>query len=274
MNSSNDPAARQGTGPTEGRPDHVVRWQDHNREELAALLPEAVVVLPVGATEQHGPHLATATDALLARTVATAGIAEATERGCSRPLVLAPTLPFGASDHHLPFGGTLSLTAETLLAVLLDIARSVARSGGRRLVLVNGHGGNRGICSAAAAAAATRHPDLAVAYLDYWTLLTEDRADVPGHAGAFETSLALAVDPGLVTDRAARSSVPRAPAVDGVEIASLAQWLHIDGYTDNPERATVEDGRRMLDALSDALAGRLIELADRMLPESPRPAGF
>ena len=252
----------------------VVRWQDRTREELGTLLPEAVVVLPVGATEQHGPHLATATDALLAQTVASEAVVRATEQGCSRPLVLAPTLPFGASDHHLPFGGTISLSVETLLAVLLDVASSVARCGGRRLVLVNGHGGNRGICSAAAAAAATRNPDLTVAYLDYWTLLTEDRDDVPGHAGAFETSLALAVDPDLVSERHQRDAVPRAPAVDGVEIASVAQWLHIDGYTDSPEQATEAEGRRLLDILTDALAGRLRELADSMVPRSTRPAGF
>ncbi|HEX3780922.1 MAG TPA: creatininase family protein [Pseudonocardiaceae bacterium] len=129
--------------PPAGQPASVLRWAELTREQLGAILPEALVILPIGATEQHGPYLATGTDALLASTVAGRGAALAAPRA-GRRLVLTPALPIGASDHHFPFGGTLSLRQETLLAVLGDLARSVARSGGRRLVLVNGHGGNQG----------------------------------------------------------------------------------------------------------------------------------
>ncbi|MGH3587728.1 MAG: creatininase family protein, partial [Pseudonocardia sp.] len=96
-------------------------WNELTREQLGAVLPDALVVLPVGATEQHGPHLATGTDALVVDAVARAAVAAA---GTDRDLVLAPTLPFGASDHHLPFGGTLSLRVETMTEVVLDLARS------------------------------------------------------------------------------------------------------------------------------------------------------
>src|SRR5262245_28053786 len=121
------------------------RWAETDRETLRGLLPEALVLLAIGATEQHGPHLATGTDALIAATTCERAADAAADRA-RRPLVVVPALPYGASDHHLPFGGTLSLAPETLLAVLGDLARSLAAQGGRRLVLVNGHGGNIGIC--------------------------------------------------------------------------------------------------------------------------------
>lgn len=236
-------------------------WRQQTRDELNRVLPDAIVVLPVGATEQHGPHLATAVDALMAETVARRAADLAAERGCPRDLVLAPSVSFGASDHHLPFGGTLSLRAETLLAVLLDLARSIHAVGGRRLVVVNGHGGNRGICSAAVAAASTRNPGLQAAYLDYWSLSDEGGPHVPGHAGVFETSLALAVEPDLVRAAEERPAPPVMPTVERVEIAAQDHWHRIDGYTDEPGKATAEEGRRRLDQLVDALASRLTELA-------------
>lgn len=240
----------------------VIRWQEQNRETLRQLLPEAVVVLPIGATEQHGPHLATGTDAMLAQTVTERAISRLPE--APRPLILAPTLPIGASDHHLPFSGTLSVRVETLLEILLDIARSVATCGGRRLLFVNGHGGNRGICSAAAAAASSRH-ELAVAYVDYWSLLGEaDGTPVPGHAGEFETSLVMAVDPDLVTERSERPALPQPPSVEGFELASQQFWTNMNGFTDQPVRANAEQGKVWIDQLADALALRLVQLAETL----------
>ncbi|MBB5790666.1 creatininase family protein [Jiangella mangrovi] len=239
----------------------LLRWADVSRETLNEALPEALVVLPVGATEQHGRHLATGTDALLAATAAERAAAVAAERA-ARSLVLAPTLWFGASDHHLPFGGTLSLTPETLLAVLVDLLRSVAESGGRRVVLVNGHGGNVGVCHAAAAAASTRHR-LAVAHVDYWRFAGNGGADgvnVPGHAGEFETSLVAAVRPEAATGPAEpRETPPHAKATTGATVHAAELWSAIDGYTDHPERASAEHGGAWLDTvvagLADCLAG-------------------
>ena len=107
----------------------VRRWDALTREEIAELAPDALLVLPVGTTEQHGPHLATCTDALIAGTVAERAAAAA-----SRPetILLAPTLAYGASDHHLPFGGTLSLGVDTFELVLADLLASAAAAGVRR----------------------------------------------------------------------------------------------------------------------------------------------
>jgi creatinine amidohydrolase len=247
----------------------VLRWAELNREELGAVLPEALVILPIGATEQHGPALTTGTDTLLASTVAGRGAALAAERA-RRPLVIAPAIPVGASDHHFPFGGTLSLRQETLLAVLGDLARSVARSGARRLVLVNGHGGNQGVCQAAAAEAASEY-DLAVAYLDYWQLASDPGGatspghdSIPGHAGEFETSLVLAVAPELVGPRPARPQPPTVPVIPNVQIHTAATWRAIAGYTDDPARADAERGNRWLTQCVDGLADRLVALAETL----------
>lgn len=257
----------------------LVKWQHSNRARLTELLPEAIVVVPVGATEQHGPHLATGTDWILADAVSTRA-AELVHERSARAIVLAPPLPFGASDHHLPFGGTLSLSAETLLAVLLDLARSLQADGGRRLLLVNGHGGNVGVCHAAAAAASTRY-DLNVAHVDYWQLagrtpslplqrptpedaVADDLAGVPvpGHAGQFETALMLAQDAAFVAERKERLEPPAGPVVDDVALHTAESWQRIDGYTDRPELAEPATGRKWFDQVAAALGDRLLELAE------------
>lgn len=232
----------------------LLQWPATDRETLKQVLPGALVVLPIGATEQHGKHLATGTDALMAATTAQQAAQQAAELS-PRPIVLGPTMPFGASDHHLPFGATMSLSAETLHSVLLDLLRSVSVSGGRRVVLVNGHGGNIGTCHSAAAAASTRH-DLAVAYVDYWRF-----AGSPGHAGEFETSLVAAVQPDWVGKAEPREGVVDMPVVADVDIYSSGLWKTIDGYTDRPELASAQQGTQRLSAIVDALADRLIELA-------------
>jgi creatinine amidohydrolase len=255
------PSSAQGKATvqaTERSEPKAQRWAETDRETLRRVLPDAVVLLPIGATEQHGRHLATGTDALLAATTCERAADAATGRS-SRPLVLAPPLAYGASDHHLEFGGTLSLSAQTLLTVLLDVARSVSIQGGRRLVVVNGHGGNVGVCQTFAAIASTRH-ELAVAYLNYWRLAPTDLR-VPGHAGEFETSLMLAVRPDLVAGATHREPPQPPPAVADVEIHSAEIWRSIDGYTDHPERADAEQGKRWLDTIVGAMADRFVELA-------------
>ncbi|GAA2788384.1 creatininase family protein [Kribbella solani] len=240
----------------------LVRWQHGNRSELGELLPEAIVVLPLGATEQHGPHLATGTDWILAEAVSLRAASLVHERA-ARPLVVAPVLPFGASDHHLPFGGTLSLSPETLLAVLLDVARSLQADGARRLLLVNGHGGNTGVCHAAAATASARY-NLNAAHVDYWSLRSAGSSDVPvpGHAGQFETALMLGLDAGFVAERKERPDPPVGAAVDDVALHTAESWQRIDGYTDRPELADPAIGRKWFDQLAAALGDRLLELAE------------
>jgi creatinine amidohydrolase len=99
-----------------------------------------IALVPVGATEQHGPHLAMATDYGVAHR-----LAQAIARRLYPKAVVAPPLPFGFSHHHTGFAGTITIEPETFAAVCIDIARSLKRDGVRRLLFVNGHQGNNAI---------------------------------------------------------------------------------------------------------------------------------
>nr|WP_202506151.1 creatininase family protein [Amycolatopsis rubida] len=235
----------------------MLRWAEADRAAVRGVLSEALVLMPIGATEQHGPHLPTGTDAFLAAAVCEHAAELAAPRA-ERALLLAPPIPYGASDHHLPFNGTLSLSAQTLSRVLDDLARSIAVQGGRRLVIVNGHGGNVGVCHAFAGAASTRH-GLAVAHTDYWRVLDPEDI-VPGHAGEFETSQMLAVRGELVREPAVREQ-PRQPRVSDVDVHSEKAWQDIDGYTDRPELAAADRGGRWFEEITSGLADRFVKLA-------------
>ena len=239
----------------------VHRWDALTREDLAALAPEALLVLPLGTTEQHGPHLATGTDALIA-----AEVAERAAHAAKRPdtILLAPTLAYGASHHHLPFGGTLSLGVRTFALVLADLLSSAAAAGVRRAFLVNGHGGNVAACRIAVDEEAREHGMLAA------TTLVGDLVDpgelggpVSGHAGIFETSVVLALDAERVRlDRARPSpggAARRRPR--GLVVAEPGRWQELDGFTDRPDEASREFGQRALELCVASVAAAFEELA-------------
>ena len=236
-------------------------WDALTRDEIAALAPEALLVLPVGTTEQHGPHLATGTDALIATAVAERAAAAA-----ARPetILLAPTLAYGASDHHLPFGGTLSLGIATFQLVLADLLASAAAAGVRRAFVLNAHGGNVAACAMAVAEASREHGLIAATAL---VGDLHDGADVEGptsgHAGSFETSLMLALASERVQmDRAAPSPGGEArtrPA--GLVVGEPGRWQELDGYTDRPDEATAERGERALAACVAAVAAAFEHVA-------------
>lgn len=232
----------------------VIHWGDVPRQRLVEELPEAIVVLAIGAIEQHGPYLPTTTDILIASRVATAGAHLAVERG-TRTVIIAPPLPFGISGHHRAFGGTLSLEPRTMLAVLEDLVDSIERQGGRRLIIVNGHGGNRGIARAVASAADAR-ASITVAAVDYWDL---GAASAPGHAGEVETSLVLAIAPELVaTPIPPRDAEPTLPSIGPASYHGAWVWQGIDGYTDDPSRADVGAGQALISTVVDGLADLIV----------------
>ena len=238
-------------------------WEELTREEILRLAPDALVVVPLGAIEQHGPFLPTGTDSLLSMHAVRLA-ADAAARAAGVNLLLAPFLRIGSSDHHLPFGGTISLPPATLLQVLTDAIRSMAHSGVRRVVLVNGHGGNTGICHAAAAAISTTSP-ISVAAVDYWEHGGDwtPEVPVPGHAGRWETALMLSLRADLVKAPVALAKAPGARE-PGRGVYSAAIWKSIDGYTDRPDKARAQDGAATWDLVAAGLADRLVQLAEAM----------
>src|SRR3954454_13005620 len=97
-----------------------------NREQLREAAPESLAVIPLGATEQHGPHLPTGTDYFTVESLAREAATIASEHA---PIIVTPALPFGSSDHHFVFGGTLSLSTETYYRVLRELVESLVTDG-------------------------------------------------------------------------------------------------------------------------------------------------
>lgn len=237
------------------------------REQLRAIVPEALVLLPLGATEQHGPHLPVGTDWLAIDHIAHAAAAQA---AADIPVLVAPALPFGCSQHHLPFGGTLSFSTETYYRLLYELGESLLLSGARRLFLLNGHGGNHELAQLVARDLALKYP-ASVAAGSYWVMAWEAllaagaarEGRLAGHAGAFETSLMLALRPELVAEQRPHRDTfaPTDPRGAGAPYRAEHHdsWQRIDGYTDSPDRGRAEHGQRYLAAIVPAVARALVE---------------
>jgi creatinine amidohydrolase len=251
------------------------------RGEAARRAPGALAVLPVGATEQHGPHLPLGTDFLIVEHVTRAAALQAQP---TVDVLVAPTFQTGSSHHHLPFGGTISLATERYYGALHDMTASLILSGFRRIFIVNGHGGNHELIELVVRDLALVHAcNLGAA--SYWDLarasLTERAPELgerlPGHAGAFETSLIMALHPELVADllphrtgeELQRSIVPPAP----FRAERHGFWQRIDGYTDSPDQASAERGQRLLEIIVSAIATELVNFALLPLIGDDTPEG-
>jgi creatinine amidohydrolase len=258
-----------------------LEFGEHNRTVLRALADAgALVVVPLGSTEQHGPHLPVGTDAWHASLVARRAAALVAARAPALRLLVAPTMPFGSAAMHLPFGGTISLPAALYFQVVGAIGDSLVEGGFRRLYFVNGHGGNHELLEVAVRELALRHPIVAVAG-SWWNVafdgLTADGAHLvapfPGHAGAFETAFVRSARPDLplgpVPSRPLGpvDATPDPRRLYGLErIARHDFWTSMDGFTDDPSLGTAELGTHWLDVAVPAVADRLEAAAGMGLP--------
>lgn len=214
-----------------------------------------VVLVPVGSTEQHGPHLPTATDTLVAEEIA--------ERAIHRTdgLLLGPTLPVTSSGEHAGFAGTLSIGARATTAVIVELVRSADWAAG--VVLVNGHGGNH--------AAVTRAVEVlmaeqrrALAWWPRWPRRAGGPHDL--HAGRVETSLMLAIDPGLV--RLERAEPGPATTIDDLRARGV-RAVSPSGVLGDPTGASGREGEELIRAFVEDLVHRI----ERWRPIDPTPVG-
>jgi creatinine amidohydrolase len=247
--------------------------------EAAELVgPDSVVLLPIGAIEQHGPHLPLDTDALQADAAARA-LAESPPPGVD--LWVLPTLSYSASAEHVFAAGTMSLSEETFLAVLDDLGRSVAALPTRRLAILNGHGGNTALLRVACRQLRLRyglltflvHPILSA---DHGGPKGEDGEDGLGcHANCGETSLLLHLHPDRVQMEKAVTNVPHwLKGYDHVGLGGNVSfgWSAGDfgdsGVIGDPTRATAERGAEMWSMVLGQLRDALVEVARFDFPAS------
>jgi creatinine amidohydrolase len=238
----------------------TVLLEEMTRDQIKALAPSALAVLPTASIEQHGPHLPVVTDTLLCGTVARRAAEAAAGRA---QVVVAPVLVYGNSHHHRPFAGVLSLTSETYMAAVRDVLEGLVLSGFRKLVVLNGHGGNTDSNAVVGLDFVNRlgHP-VAIATAAYWDIARPAIVElgimpggrIPGHAGRFETALVMAIRPELVNPEGLAQTSDQSQAAGGLFAALTGgtvqvhgTWAASAGYTDAPAMATVAEGQAMLD---------------------------
>lgn len=160
------------------------------------------VLIPVGATEEHGPHLPLGTDTMEGREICRRTAVRLEEMGC--PVMIAPPVPFGTSSFHMGFAGTITISSATLVALLREIAMSLYEGGFRDFVFIHGHDGNLSSMMVAAQEVVDATPDakavvcnwLAALSAVYHTVQTSTKGE--GHGGEGETSRLLVTHPELV----------------------------------------------------------------------------
>lgn len=269
-----------------------VFWADLTTQHFARLaaspmIDRVVAVLPVAATEQHGPHLPVSVDTTLVNGVIDASLAHLPS---DLPVLFLPTQQVGKSNEHIRFPGTLTLSAQTLISVWMELGACVARAGIKKLVLLNSHGGQLGVMDIVARDLRSAH-DLIVYSTNWFTLPLGD--EVMGlfparehrfgiHAGDMETSMMLAlrekyVDMAKAQDfgSSAQDRAASNPILGNGSSAKLG-WQMQDynpfGAAGNAAAANAEKGRTVIDAAARQLARMLQEVSELPLTTlNPKP---
>jgi creatinine amidohydrolase len=233
---------------------------------------ENVVILqPVAAIEQHGPHLPVAVDTAIVMGVLGAALAQLP---AGVPCYCLPPICYGKSNEHIRFPGTVTVSAATLTSLLGEVADSVYRMGFRKLAFVNGHGGQPQILDIAARDARERHPDFTLFPLFIWnvphnaaTLLSAKEMELGIHAGAAETALLMALLPDQVrSDKLLCEYPPQLPAgsllsMEGrLPYAWLTHDLTQSGVVGDATAATPAMGASLLASLAAGWARLIPEL--------------
>ena len=246
-------------------------WQDLTSSDFKGLNPESTLaLLPVGAIEQHGPHLPLCTDLIINRGILHGAM---TRLAAACRVLVLPEQAIGDSLEHSAFPGTISLSTELVLALWTEIGRNVARAGLRKLVIFNSHGGQIGLVDQAALRLRAEQRMFVVRanYFAFGTpqgLFDPDELADGLHGGELETSMMLHLRPDLVRRETLRNFMP-ASAKPGhllgpeqpVGFAWMSQDLNPAGVVGNAARADAARGSRLLEHLGMRLAALLRETA-------------
>ncbi len=261
-------------------------WADLTSRQFAQFaasgaIDKAVAVLPVAAIEQHGPHLPVSVDTTLVNGVVNASLAHLP---ADLPVLFLPTQQIGKSNEHIRFPGTLTLSAQTLISVWMELGASVARAGFKKLLLLNSHGGQVSVMDIVARDLRSAH-DIIVYHTSWYNLplgqavmgqFSADEHRFGIHAGDIETSMMLALAPERVDMAQAQhfhsSSQDRAAAypILGNGTSAKLGWQMQDynaqGAAGHAAAATADKGHALLNAAGLQLAKLLQEISS--LPAS------
>jgi creatinine amidohydrolase len=252
------------------KPPTVFLGELTNPEVEAFLRQSTTVIVPVGSVEQHGPHGPLATDTIVPTEVA--------RRAAPRVnAIVAPAVPYGLSYPHVGFTGVAHIRIPTFMALIEDIAVTLADMGFRRIAFLNGHYDNTYAIAYACAAAAPRLPQGTRAFpVNYWDGMTKEQAaeffDPSNglHANAGETSAVMAINPDLVDLDAANAEMPPFPEVTNQPAVHTAFFFSSPGSVyrathsgtwGDGTKSSVELGRRYLDVVVDATVRSLDDIA-------------
>jgi creatinine amidohydrolase len=249
-----------------------IEWRKLRADQLRAqAAADAIVILPIGSLEQHGPHLPVEVDSMLGEQVALRTARKLAQMGT--PTLVLPNIWTGVSEHHMSFGGTITLDLPTFIALIEQIVKSILRHGFRRIALLNGHGGNENALRSITDELTPKYRAPIVEFT-YWYAAAEAIGAIletqPNvmHACEAETAMMMELRPDLIaTDRIPLAKSNLAPDLP----PGIYRWRTIGavsatGVVGHPEAATQEKGRHLLDAISTTIAHKLADADMWALP--------
>ncbi len=249
-------------------------WDQLTSGDINSLGPGIPVILPMAATEQHGPHLPLATDRLIGE-----HFARRLHQTIPDQVLILPSIAIGCSDHHMDFSGTLTLSHQAFTQQVQEVVQSVIHHGFTNIILLNSHGGNQGIGQVIVEKLGYKYPECEFVMTSWWQLartglleITETGFGGTGHAGEFETSLMMLIAPDLIkTDKIAKGenqegySWSEADMLHGPEASHFRtmKQLTTNGVFGDPRAASLEKGEQ----ITEVVVKRLLKIVGDLLPE-------
>lgn len=252
-------------------------WDELTSPQIGDLDKNTPVLLPIAATEQHGPHLPLATDRMIGE-----HFAKRLNEEIPDGILILPTVSIGCSDHHMGFAGTLTYTHDTFARQVREIVNSVIRHGFHKIIIQNSHGGNLGVGQVILEQLGFEHPDCQFVSLTWWRIASEALMGITetgfggvGHACEFETSLMMLIAPSLVDhDKIAPGANQKTfDWAEGDMLRGSAasyfrtmKQMTLNGVFGDPTKATLEKGQQITDCVVQALRKIVIDLTDASKP--------
>ena len=244
-------------------------WRHLTSKEIAALDKSIPVILPLGAIEQHGPHLNVETDIKIAEF-----FCKRLDETLHDAVLIAPSLAVCTSEHHMDFAGTLTASHETMIAYVKEILDAIARNGFTNIILFNAHGGNQAWASVVVEGFGATHPHCRIALMTWWKIahkalmeITETGLYGVGHACEFETSLMQYIEGDNVRENEITDGpvTPSFAWAAGDLLRGSSAHLHRsmkemtpNGIYGDPHAASKEKGKKIVEAVMPQLK-RMVE---------------